>query len=54
MIVDTGFGGFLSSPYEVIDRLRFPWKTANIATLGDRTISGDGNALWLSIAGRCY
>jgi clan AA aspartic protease len=59
-IVDTGFGGFLSLPYEVIDRLRLPWKTANIATLGDgsqvlfdfyaATVIWDGQYLTIDIA----
>lgn len=34
-VIDTGFDGFLSLPSEVIVRLRLPWRTSNIATLGD-------------------
>jgi clan AA aspartic protease len=32
-VIDTGFDGFLSS--EIIVRLGLPWRTSNIATLGD-------------------
>ena len=34
-VIDTGFDGFLSLPSEVIIRLGLPWRTSNIATLGD-------------------
>jgi predicted aspartyl protease len=33
--IDTGFDGFLSLPSEIIVRLGLPWRTSNIATLGD-------------------
>lgn len=34
-VIDTGFDGFLSLPLEIINRLELPWRTSNIATLGD-------------------
>lgn len=34
-VIDTGFDGFLSLPSEMIARLGLPWRTSNIATLGD-------------------
>lgn len=34
-VIDTGFDGFLSLPSEIIARLELPWRTSNIATLGD-------------------
>lgn len=34
-VIDTGFDGFLSLPSEKIARLELPWRTSNIATLGD-------------------
>jgi clan AA aspartic protease len=34
-VIDTGFDGFLSLPSEIIVRLGLPWRTSNIATLGD-------------------
>jgi clan AA aspartic protease len=34
-VIDTGFDGFLSLPSEVIVRLGLPWRTSNVATLGD-------------------
>ena len=34
-VIDTGFDGFLSLPSEKIIRLGLPWRTSNIATLGD-------------------
>jgi clan AA aspartic protease len=34
-IIDTGFDGFMSLPSEVIVRLELPWRTSNVATLGD-------------------
>ena len=34
-IIDTGFDGFLSLPSEIIIHLELPWRTSNIATLGD-------------------
>ena len=34
-VIDTGFGGFLSLPSEVIARLGLPWTISNPATLGD-------------------
>ncbi|MGA0200923.1 MAG: clan AA aspartic protease [Prochlorotrichaceae cyanobacterium] len=34
-IIDTGFDGFLSLPSDVILRLELPWRTSNMATLGD-------------------
>jgi clan AA aspartic protease len=34
-VIDTGFDGFLSLPSEMIVRLELPWRTSNIATLGD-------------------
>jgi clan AA aspartic protease len=34
-LIDTGFDGFLSLPSEIINRLELPWRTSNIATLGD-------------------
>jgi clan AA aspartic protease len=34
-VIDTGFDGFLSLPSEIITRLGLPWRTSNIATLGD-------------------
>jgi clan AA aspartic protease len=34
-VIDTGFDGFLSLPSEIIIRLGLPWRTSNIATLGD-------------------
>jgi predicted aspartyl protease len=33
--VNTGFDGFLSLPSETIVRLGLPWRTSNMATLGD-------------------
>lgn len=34
-VINTGFDGFLSLPYETITRLGLPWRTSNTATLGD-------------------
>ena len=34
-VIDTGFDGFLSLPAAIIARLDLPWRTSNIATLGD-------------------
>jgi predicted aspartyl protease len=34
-VIDTGFDGFLSLPSEIIVRLGLPWRTSNVATLGD-------------------
>jgi clan AA aspartic protease len=34
-VIDTGFDGFLSLPSEIIVLLELPWRTSNIATLGD-------------------
>jgi clan AA aspartic protease len=34
-VIDTGFDGFLSLPPELIVRLELPWRTSNMATLGD-------------------
>ncbi|NJM74601.1 MAG: clan AA aspartic protease [Acaryochloridaceae cyanobacterium RU_4_10] len=34
-VIDTGFDGFLSLPSEIIVRLELPWRTSNVATLGD-------------------
>ena len=34
-VIDTGFDGFLSLPFEIIVRLGLPWTIANPATLGD-------------------
>ena len=34
-IIDTGFDRFLSLPSEIIIRLGLPWRTSNVATLGD-------------------
>ena len=34
-VIDTGFDVFLSLPSELIVRLGLPWRTSNMATLGD-------------------
>ena len=34
-VIDTGFDGFLSLPSEIIVFLELPWRTSNMATLGD-------------------
>jgi clan AA aspartic protease len=49
-VIDTGFDGFLSLPSEIIVRLELPWRTSNIATLGDgsKTLFDfyTGTAIW--------
>jgi clan AA aspartic protease len=49
-VIDTGFDGFLSLPFEIIVRLELPWRTSNIATLGDGSKAlfdfYTGTAIW--------
>ena len=49
-VIDTGFDGFLSLPSATIVRLGLPWRTSNMATLGDgsQTLFDfyTGTAIW--------
>ena len=49
-VIDIGFDGFLSLPSATIVRLGLPWRTSNMATLGDgsQTLFDfyTGTAIW--------